>query len=216
MSEERVEGHDRVEEILGEAAWAFAALGLVELCVAFLSHKVALGADGGHNALEFLILGISRRGHVGETESKISFWNCRVMPRTAELTSYGTVVVAAVLLWLSWGHETHQSGWLALSLVAVSTAVNAFYALKMHDHRDAGDNAHATWWHLVGDTIASGLAVVAYLIIGLGGKVVVDPFAAIVGVLVIVIVHISPIKRGRRTARLHRIPGHTHPVTLGS
>lgn len=210
MSEAHAHAHDHVEEILGQAVWAFAALGLVQLLVAFVAHKVALGTDGGHNLLEFLILGISRWGHINETADEVNFWNCRVVPRTAEVTSIGTIVAAGVFLALSWGNETRQGCWLALGLVAASTAVNAFYALSLHDHRDDGDNAHASWSHLVGDTIASALAVVAYLAIGLGYSLAIDPIMAVIGVVVIVVVHIRPIRRGRRTARYHRIPGHTH------
>ncbi|HUC87278.1 MAG TPA: cation transporter [Candidatus Saccharimonadales bacterium] len=201
---------DSSDQTLWWAMVAFGLLGALQLTIAFLSVRIALAVDGLHNLSEISILGINRTARRLEGKSLGRVWTCWILPLAPAFSAILSVVGAIALLTLVHGYHTTDGVWLAFGLELASLTTNGWFALRLHaghSHDDA--NLVTAVAHLAGDSAVAGLAMVAYLIIALSqGNTYLDPIAAGVGVLIIVAVHIKPIRNSLREFRRHRRPEH--------
>jgi Co/Zn/Cd efflux system component len=201
---------DAADRTFGRAMAVFGLLGAAQLVTALVSGRIALAVDGLHNIGEVPTLGVNRKARKMEQRVLGRIWTCWILPLAPTVSSLLSVVGAAVLLALARNYQATEAIWLAFGLELASLAANGLFAKKFHaghTHDDA--NVATAVAHLAGDSAVSGLGMLAYLIIGLsGGNTLLDPIAAVVGVVIIVGVHLKPIRNSLREFRKHRQPGH--------
>lgn len=210
-------GEDASDKTLGHAIVAFLVLGSLQLIAAVLGGRIALGVDGAHNLAEAPILGLNRWARRKEGKSLSRLLTCYVLPLAPALSAVAAIAAACLFFLIESSHdESSASIWFAFVLAGTSFAANWYYASKLHSHAHDDSNVIAAKLHLFGDMAASGLATLAYLVIGLSaGNFWLDPVAAITGVVVITVVHIGPIKNSLREFMRHRGP-HDHCVNSPS
>ncbi len=189
-------GNDASDKTLGRAIKVFLLLGTLQLLVAVLGGRIALAVDGAHNMAEAPILGLNRWARRKEGQKLSRLMTCYILPLAPALSALAAIAAACLFFLIESSHETASVGiWLAFVLAGSSFAVNWHYASKLHSHAHDDSNAVAAKFHLFGDMAASGLATLAYLLIGLSkSNFWLDPIAAILGVVIITVVHIKPIK----------------------
>lgn len=204
---------DESDETLTKAIFTFAVLGAAGLIVALFTGRIALAVDSFHNLCEAPILGINRGARRREGEVRSRRWTCCILPLAPAISAFAAIVVAALFLFVAETNEELQGVWLACLLCLMSVGVNAFFAKKLHGHHhhDHSDsNVITAKLHLIGDMSASGVAAVAYFVIGATqGNTWLDPAAAILGIGLIVGFHVRPIMNSVSEFRRHQLPGHT-------
>lgn len=209
------QGHDSrhgdgSDKTLSWAMLAFGLLGLIQLAVALSSGRFALTVDGLHNVGEVPTLGINRYARRAEHSARKPVLTCWVLPLAPWFSSVLSVGGAIVLFAVADGYHNTNMVWLAAGLSLLSMMTNLGFARGLHAHHHDDDaNSFAAIMHLAGDTLASGLAVIAYVVIGLtGGNIWADPAAGLFGALIIAYVHRKPMINSIREFRRHRVPGH--------
>lgn len=206
------QGSDK-QAVLGWAIVTFGCLGLVQLVVALLAGRVALLVDALHNLGEAPVLGVSLAALRLKNRALGRLWTCRILPLAPALSAGLTVVISGVLLVLMRSSITAGGIWLAFVLELISFAANVAFHRKLEGGKDDSDaNIAVAIAHLLGDSVASGVALLAYLAIGLcRGSPILDPIAAWIGLAVIASVHVAPIARSLSDFARHQQHGHDCP-----
>lgn len=204
---------DATDKTLGKAMWVFATLGTVQVVVALMAGRIALVADGFHNLFEVPTLGTNKWGRIKQAP-EYSFMSCRVLPLTPAISSVLAITVASAFVVGGFGSHGLEAVWVAFVLEVMSFAANAWGAKALHSGGDTKlehDNDRFTAIsHLIADMGATGLAVVAYLIMGITqGHTWLDTLATIGGIILITVFHIKPIRRSVHEFRRHRQPEHS-------
>lgn len=209
---------DASDKTLRQAIVVFGLLGSLQLLTALAGNRIALAVDGAHNLAEAPILGLNRWGRRMEGKKLSRLMTCYILPLVPALSAVAAIATVGLFFLLDASHNTDSGVWLAFGLACVSVATNWHYAHKLHSHAHDDGNAVAAKLHLFGDMGASGLAAVAYLGIAVShGNVWLDPVAAILGVLVVILVHIKPITNSLKEFYRHQgehncanSPSHCH------
>lgn len=217
------------DELSGSAVakWAiriaivvFAGLGALELAVATIFHRVALGVDGAHNLVDGVVFYVNLRAQQWANLDEYSFWTCVGEP-AAPLVASGVVVTGAVGFTVyessvGGGVQTHQA--LTFVLLGLSLLANGVFAWVMYwdkQRRQRHNHAHNrhlynAFVHAFWDMVSTLIGVVAYGLIAVGMGSAWDLVAAWVGAVLILWGHRREITKAWREIVFHRQPGHNH------
>lgn len=202
---------DATDKTLGKAMWVFAILGTVQVVVALMAGRIALVADGVHNLFEVPTLGTNKWGRIKQAR-EYSFMSCRVLPLTPAISSVLAIVAASAFVVGGFGSHGLEAVWIAFVLEVMSFTANAWGAKALHADSSKLKHDHdrlAAYWHLMGDMGATVLAMLAYAIMGIThGHTWTDKWATILGIVIITIVHYSPVKKSINEFQRHRQPEH--------
>lgn len=200
--------HDAPDITLTSAMLVFMLVGVMQVALGLVAGHVALAVEGAHNAAETPILGFNRWARRQQGKALSRLVTCWLLPLTPAMSSLPAVAAAMTFFFVE-DKTGHSSIWLAVGLATVSLVVNLGYALRLHRHEESDGNVVAAKLHLFGDAVASLLVMIAYLGIGLtSGNEWLDPAAAALGVVVIMLVHIKPVADSFRSLARHR--NHLH------
>ncbi len=137
--------------------------------------------------------------------------SCEIAPLMPLYTSLGLFIsVAFVGGWavyeLASGHVDAHFAVATLVLALVDLAVNSLVLLWLHGIEQS--HAHSSWLHQGGDVLAGTLAVIAYLVILATGWAQADPWATVVGAIVIMVLCVHNSRESWQEYQGHRDPDH--------
>lgn len=179
---------------------AAATLGYVALAfvVGLHAHSLALVSEAGHNLTDFMALGLTWLGvylqHKPATASKsYGYHRAGVLSALVNIVSLFVITVLIVVEAVSRLRtpEAVATGpmlWVAIVGVVMNTAIafgldasapGGAHAHPGHSHgRDV--NVQSAFLHMVGDAFATALVILAAIVIGQTGWVILDPILSLV------------------------------------
>lgn len=174
---------------------------VAEMAVGFLSHSMALVADGIHMGSHVLLVGLNWAAYVLvrrlESRQSENYDSDKILKLSAFTSGILLMIMAFVIIFEGFGvlhghehhdHDAQMSNFgFALGVAIVSLIANVICAFALRDRQGEGDyNSKAAYLHLLSDVLTKFGAIIGIVSAWLWDITWVDAAVAIVSALVVI------------------------------
>lgn len=167
---------------------------LAEVVVGFLSHSMALFADGVHMGSHVLVIGLNWAAYVLvrrlENKGTTQYDSDKILNLSAFTSGIFLILMAVFIIVEAIERLTSNEGFLnygfALSTAIVGLIANTISASVLHGHHGTTDyNSHAAYLHVLSDALTEIGAIIGLLCAMLWNITWIDSLVAVVSAIVV-------------------------------
>ena len=167
---------------------------LAEVVVGFLSHSMALFADGIHMGSHVLVIGLNWAAYVLvrrlESKGTTQYDSDKILSLSAFTSGIFLILMAVFIIVEAIERLTSNEGFLnygfALSTAIVGLIANTISASVLHGHHGTTDyNSHAAYLHVLSDALTEIGAIIGLLCAMLWNITWIDSLVAVVSAIVV-------------------------------
>ena len=167
---------------------------LAEVVVGFLSHSMALFADGVHMGSHVLVIGLNWAAYVLvrrlENKGTTQYDSDKILNLSAFTSGIFLILMAVFIIVEAIERLTSNEGFLnygfALSTAIVGLIANTISASVLHGHHGTTDyNSHAAYLHVLSDALTEIGAIIGLLCAMFWNITWIDSLVAVVSAIVV-------------------------------
>ena len=167
---------------------------LAEVVVGFLSHSMALFADGVHMGSHVLVIGLNWAAYVLvrrlENKGTTQYDSDKILNLSAFTSGIFLILMAVFIIVEAIERLTSNEGFLnygfALSTAIVGLIANSISASVLHGHHGTTDyNSHAAYLHVLSDALTEIGAIIGLLCAMFWNITWIDSLVAVVSAIVV-------------------------------
>lgn len=167
---------------------------LAEVVVGFLSHSMALFADGVHMGSHVLVIGLNWAAYVLvrrlENKGTTQYDSDKILNLSAFTSGIFLILMAVFIIVEAIERLTSNEGFLnygfALSTAIVGLIANTISASVLHGHHGTTDyNSHAAYLHVLSDALTEIGAIIGLLCAMFWNITWIDSLVAVVSTIVV-------------------------------
>jgi len=167
---------------------------LAEVVVGFLSHSMALFADGIHMGSHVLVIGLNWAAYVLvrrlESKGTTQYDSDKILSLSAFTSGIFLILMAVFIIVEAIERLTSNEGFLnygfALSTAIVGLIANTISASVLHGHHGTTDyNSHAAYLHVLSDALTEIGAIIGLLCAMFWNITWIDSLVAVVSAIVV-------------------------------